>query len=272
MHIRSTFFAVAILLAGNCCAQVTRSFTEPKEQIEVSAAELGIVHSVKVKVGQTVTAGQLLGELNHGVLKESKRLALHRSVSTSRVKAAAADLNLKKTRLEKLNPLLQSGHANQSEVERARTEYAQSLAAYEVASDESIEAKIELARIEAQIAERQIRSPIDGVVINVFRRPGEYLHTNEPQFATVVDTSQLRARFFISTQRASTLQSDQPIKVHVGVLHKPVNAMVEFVSPITDSQSGTVRVDVLIDNSTNQLRSGVSCELVEQNPNEIAGS
>jgi hypothetical protein len=36
---------------------------------------------------------------------------------------------------------------------------------------------------------------------------------------------------------------------------------VEFVSPVTDAESGTVRVKVLLKNTDGQYRSGVRCEI-----------
>ncbi len=74
-----------------------------------------------------------------------------------------------------------------------------------------IEAKIELARIDAQILQRQIRSPINGIVIDIHRRPGEFLPSNDPRFATVVDISKLRSRFFVSTKFAQQPANGDPI-------------------------------------------------------------
>ncbi len=261
-----TILVLSLLLPCTAAAQVTKTFTEPYQRIDVSAAELGIVDTVNVNVGDAVTKGQLLGQLNVGVLLESRRLAKHRAESTARADAARADLKLKQTMYENLEPLLRSGHANPSEVDRSKTEYEQALAALRITEDEMVEAKIELARIDAQILQRQIRSPIDGTVIDIHRRPGEYLPSNDPRFATVVDISKLRARFFVDTQFAQPLRKDEPITVLIGKARTRTPAVIEFVSPITESESATVRVDLLIDNAKLQLRSGVVCELADQVP------
>jgi RND family efflux transporter MFP subunit len=250
------------MFATNATAQVTVSFTEPFEQIDVSAAEFGLIQRIDVHEGQTVRSGGLLGELDIRVLQESRRLAKQRSESTARINAARADLSLKKSHYDKLAPLLLEGHANQSEIERAKSEYDQAFAALQLAEEESVEANIELARIEAQLSQRQIRSPIDGTVIEVHRRPGEYLSNNDPRFATVVQLNRLRARFFIATNLAVMLKQGDTVSVRIADVQRSVPANVEFVSPITDSQSGTVRVDVLIDNEEQQYRSGISCELL----------
>ena len=239
-----------------------QTFTEPYERIDVSAAELGIVDTVNVREGELVSQGQLLGELNNSVLRETRRLAERRATSTARLDAARADLKLKETMYRKLAPLLKSGHANAAEIERSKAEYEQAEAAFRLAGDEAEEAKIELSRIEAQIRQRQIRSPIDGIVIDIHRKPGEYLPANDPRFATVVDVSRLRSRFFVSTELAVQLRRGQTVQLLVGAKQRPSSGTIEFVSPITESESGTVRLDILIENAPRRWRSGVPCRFV----------
>ncbi|MCA9217351.1 MAG: efflux RND transporter periplasmic adaptor subunit, partial [Planctomycetales bacterium] len=243
-------------------AQVTISFTEPKQTIEVSAAEFGLIQRVEVREGESVKANQLLGELENRVLLEARRLAKQRAESTARIDSARADLKLKQTHYDKLSPLLKEGHANASEIERAKSEYDRAVAAFRLSEEESAEAEIELAKINAQLAQRQIRSPIDGTVIEIHRRPGEYLSNIDPKLATIVQLDELRVRFFPSTDSASRLKKGDKLPLRIENINHDVTGIVEFVSPITDSQSGTVRVDLLIDNSKREYRSGMKSEIV----------
>ena len=267
--------AVVLSYGAHASGQVTVSFTEPLERIDVAAGEFGLIQSVVVREGQCVSSGELLGTLDNRVLLESQRLAKQRSESTARIEAARADLALKQSHYNKLTPLLREGHANQSELERAKSEYAGALASFQLAEEESVEAKIEFARIEAQLRQREVRSPIDGTVIEVHRRPGEYLSNTDPKFATIVRLDQLRVRFFITTEQALSLKEGDLIPVRMKHVDQDVTAAIEFVSPITDSQSGTVRIDVLINNRSRQHRSGIACELVLDNqsgPNGVRGN
>ncbi len=255
--------AIAALLAPTAlCAQVTRTFTEPYEEIELSAAETGIIQSIPVKEGQRVSASELIGSLDTRVLQESKRLAKQRASSTAKAEAAQADLTIKRQLHNNLSQLLRSGQANPNEVQKAQSELSQAEAAYRLATEEAIENKIEVDRINAQIAQREIRSPIDGVVLVLHRKKGEYVSSSKPEFATIVQLSKLRARFFITTAQAETLKTGSKVNAVIGRKRTPVSATVEFVSPVTDAQSGTVRMDVAIDNRRGELRAGVLCELL----------
>lgn len=254
--------AVCLLLSASASAQVTTSFTEPFKQIEVAAPLPGVLARLDVKEGRRVEQGQVLAELDSRVLAQSRRLAELRARSTARVDAARADLKFKQQMLANLEPLLRDGHANHSEVERAEAGLEQALAALRLAEDQAAENLIELDRIDAEIEQRSIRSPIDGVVIEIHRRPGEYLPATDARLATVVALDQLRCRFFVDTAVAQQLSEGDSVDLRIGRQRQPAQGVVAFLSPITDSDSGTVRLDVVIDNRQGRHRSGVACELV----------
>ena len=242
-----------------CAAQVTRSFTEPVESSQVAAAEPGVIGKVLVKEGQRVSVGQTLGELDNEVLQRSLEIAALRAASDAKVRSTRARLKISKRKLEKLQPLLDQGHANHAEVEQAETSYEAALADHELAILESEEFRLEVSRIESQIRRRTIRSPVDGWITEIHRRPGEYIASNDPRFATVVQLDHLRVRFYLLADTVSRLQPGETVGLLLGEKKQPINAIVEFVSPVTNPDSGTARVDLLVDNPNLQIRSGTPC-------------
>ena len=262
------FLALMILwlaAASNACAQVTRSFTEPVEFSNVAAAEPGVLGKILVREGDRVTIGQTLAELDNQVLQQSMQIAQLRAQSNAKVRSAEANLRLNKQKYEKLRPLLQRGHANNAEVEKAESEYESALAEFELAKQESDEDQLEVQRIQAQINQRLIQSPIDGLVTELHHRKGEYISTNSPQVATVVKLDQLRVRFYLHAEQIQSLAKDQRIRLLVGDDKQVVFGVVEFISPVTDSNSGTTRIDLLIENSNMRLRSGTPCHWQPEN-------
>ena len=253
---------VILLLCGiaqDVSAQVTHSFTEPVEQSDVAAAEPGVIANILVKEGQRVQAGQPLGELNNEVLQRSLQIAVLRANSDAKIRSTRANMAVRERKLKKLQPLLIAGHANPAEVEQAQSEFDAAAAELQLAEEESQEHQMEVLRIEAQIKSRVIHSPVDGWVTAIHYRRGEYIASTQPQFATVVKLDQLRARFHLLTQSVEYLQVGQPVNVIVGHQKQNVAGVIEFISPVTDADSGTARVDVLIDNAKRQYRSGVPC-------------
>ncbi len=116
--------------------------------------------------------------------------------------------------------------------------------------------RLEVKRIETQLQRRTIRSPIDGVITEIHREPGEFLSITEPKVFTVVRLDRLRAKFYIPAENAHRFSKGHRVKLTGHTDEKPLAGEVEFVSPVTHAESGLVRVDVTFDNRDGRLRSG----------------
>ena len=265
---------LATLLVGiinqSAISQITRAFAEPFEKRLVAAIQPDVVALLKVKEGSQVKAGDVLAELDNQVLKQSLRIAELRSESNSAIAAAEASLKIRKRKLDKLVPLLQRGHANQAEIEVAQSEFEAAAAELSLAREKKRESQIEVQKISAEIERRIIRSPIDGVVTQIHCKPGEYIASSERQLATVVNLDKLRIRFYLLAASAAKLRVSEKVDILYGQDKRRIIATIEYVSAVTDPDSGTTRVDVLIDNSRRRLRSGTFCEWVSSDETEGA--
>ena len=261
-------FVVLLILwlttATQSLAQVTRSFTEPVEFSNVAAAEPGVLSRVLVREGERVTVGQPLAELDNQVLQQTLRIAVLHAESDAKVRSAEANLRVFKQKFGKLQPLLARGHANNAEVEKAQAEFEAAKAEFEIAKQESEEDRLEVLRIQAQINQRTISSPVDGLVTEIHHRPGEYISGNNPQVATVVKLDQLRVRFYLHSNDIQQIRVNQSVAVLLGDSKQKIMANVEFVSPVTDPESGKTRVDLLIDNADLRYRSGIVCHWISR--------
>ncbi|MEZ6058350.1 MAG: efflux RND transporter periplasmic adaptor subunit [Planctomycetaceae bacterium] len=253
--------SLSLLSATTLQAQVTQSFIEPFETIDVAAADAGIVRELLVREGQHVSQGDVIARLDTLVLEATRKLAKLRASSTARIEAARVDVKLKERQKQKLSLVLANGHANSNEIEKAEAEYDAAVAALKLAEEETAINLVEVERIDAEIERRMVRSPVDGVVTRLHQRVGEYLPLSEPVLATVVRLDQLRVKFYITTEMAEQLKPGASLTVVVGPKSEELPAQLDFLSPVTDADSGTVRIEVLIDNAGGQLRSGIPCRL-----------
>ncbi len=238
---------------------VTKSFTEPIEKSMVACTENGVVDTVRVREGDRVSAGDELAKLNHGVLVETKRQAIARARSTAKRDAAKSRFELVMAQKQTLEGMIAEGHVNQYEVQQKTTEYNNAVAEYREAEDELVMNRIEVDRIEAQIQERIIKSPIDGVVVKIHKQPGEHVSNNEPQYATIVRIDKLKAKFYLKADLLNRTRVGEAVEVFVGADRKKVKASVSYVSPVIDPDSGTGRIEVEIDNQNRKIQSGTQC-------------
>ncbi len=247
-------------------AQITSTFTEPFEQCEVAATESGVVLEIRVTEGTIVKKGDVLGVLNDGVFQEAEKLAKLRAESVVRIRSAEAIQRLKKQQLDNLIKLSEKGHANPAEIDQASIQYETALSEVEMAKELQLESKIELEKLRAEIEQRIIRSPIDGIVTKIHKDLGEYVAASDPVFCTVVRLDKLRANFYLEEKMIAGIRAGDVLQVSIGDNKRPENATVLFRSPIIDPKSSTGRIEVEINNAKSEIMSGVKCVLLSPHP------
>lgn len=234
MNITLTSMFVLISTFGFCSEAPIIGYTEPYKIITVSAAESGVIAELPVKEGDAVKAGQLLAKLNNDVF-------------AAELQVARAEAMLAATRNDRVNELARSGKATPEELERARTETT--------IKDANVR------RISAQIENRTMRSPVDGVVTEIKRDPSEAVSPTQPQVLTVVQIDKLVVNLFLPPDRARSLKAGDTTALELLDPAEKVAASVEFVSPVIDPASGTVRVKFVIENTAGKYRAGARCTL-----------
>ena len=265
-------FALGLLsfVAADVLAQPIDGFAEPYRVIDVAAAEIGTIDQLAVVEGQQVKAGQLVARLDDAVLKAALEMANEAMHAQGRLKSAMAEMRLQKDSYNRLIGLRERGHASQIELDRASTQLEVAAARYRTVGEELRLKSIEHQRIKAQLEQRRVVSPIDGVVTSISKDQGEFVSPNDPVVAEIVQLDPLLVVFSVPREFARELKKDQTVPVEFMIpdiedprefIERKVEAVVEFVSPTADPQSGTTKVKVRVANSDGELQSGDACRL-----------
>ncbi len=233
-HSSLLILAFALTLAG-ARADVP-GYTEPYKTITVSAAETGVISEVLVEEGDRVKKNQVLARLDTALL-------------AAELDIAKATTELQKTKVQRLEDLAKTQRAAAEELDRART-------------DLKIR-EAEKRKIEAAIETRTMRSPVDGIVTEVKRDPSEAVSLANPHVLTVVQIDRLLVNLFLTPARAAKLKVGDPAPLLLGDEATHVTGTVEFISPVTDAASGTVRVKFVLENKDATIRSGAVARLAE---------
>jgi RND family efflux transporter MFP subunit len=210
-------------------------YTEPYRIITVSAAETGVIAEVLVEEGDAVKKGQILAKLDTATLN-------------AELEIAKAEAKLQATRKQRLDELAGANRAAPEEVEKARADFTIKEA--------------QVRKIEAMIETRLMRSPVDGIVTEIKRDPSEAVSAANPHVLTVVQIDKLTANLFLPPAKALQLKVGGEVALLLDE-HEKVPGKIEFVSPVTDAASGTVRVKFAIENAGSAHRSGARCALAE---------
>lgn len=245
------------------------------EQVDVPARDAGALAEVAVQEGQTVSQGELLArqeddearltveqtklELDIATKQAEDDVELRAAEATVRV--AQSDLRRSRQSIEKL-----PNSISQSELEHLELAELQSqLKVERIRRDLQIASLTRrLRETEYQIAtskwkRHEINAPIKGMVVEVLRRPGEWLEPGD-KVARIVRIDRLRVEGFVNIAAVSGELANAPVELHVTLPGSPERAYagkIVFVSPEVDPVTGQFRVWAEIDNSDLQLRPGL---------------
>ena len=252
---------LAMLTSHAFASDPIEVFTEPYQVIELAAPEAGILESMHVRQGDMVQAGDLVANLDRDVLLMTLEIAKHRAGSQAALNRTRADVQQKERRYQKLVALHRNGHASEEEIDSARTSLEIAQAGLLEAQENSQLALLQMREIEAQLRRRSIRSPIRGQVVKIEKDQGEYVASIEPVVARIVQLDRLRVKFYVDTRLGRMINKGEVLPLLLVDSNESTEGVVEFVSPTTEADSRTVRVEVVIENADGKYRSGVPVRL-----------
>jgi len=236
------------------------AFLEPYHKIDVSTVETGIIRSLQVREGDLVKKGDTLVKLDREVLNQSLAVAVEESKSVGNITVATAELEMQEARYEKLRALLDRGHGRENEVERAASDVKVARGRLLRAKEEIAIKRQEIEQIRAKISARDIQSPIDGMVIEILRRPGEAVSPNASALVTVVNVDQLKCVFDVPRNTARRIVANKKINLKLDS-GKTITGIVEWKCPILNAESETTKVIVRVENPNHVYTSGEYCVL-----------
>jgi len=203
----------------------------PFQRVVVSSPIEELVDVMNVTEGQEVAAGHLLARLSN----QRERL-----------------------QVERLDAMLQKARFDFDAVKRLFERNIESREAMmeKEADLKRLEAERAIALFEAE--QREIRSPIDGVVVRCFKEPGESVGRVEP-IVEVMDTRRLLLLFHLDSRLHDLLSIGDTIPVSFPEMRgdSTAEATVHFIDPEVDAKSGLFRVRLLLPNPEGKLKPGL---------------
>lgn len=229
-------------------------FTEPYADIDLAASEMGPLASVSVKEGDHVKAGQVLANLDDAVLKASLEVAGAGMRAEGELQSARTQLELRRIEQKKLQDLFERNHASQQELDRVSGEVRIAEARVQSVLEDLQVRRLEFARIEAQLRQRQIVSPIEGIVADLRKDCGEFVSPSDPVVARIVQLNPLRVVFSVPLAQRDQIKAGQTVAMQIGEGNGA--GVIEHVSPTADPSSGTFRIKVRLPNPDQQWHGG----------------
>ncbi len=165
--------------------QLDRRFHRADSSHRLGRREPGILVKLFVKEGESITAGQPLARLDREVHEITAKIAKRAKEQRGRLNAAQAASATGSTTRTPTDHRAQTVRIG-DEIARAETELSIAEANLLAAEEQLAIDTLEYEKARAILERRELRSPIDGVVVKLHREEREFVSVINPTVVTVV--------------------------------------------------------------------------------------
>jgi RND family efflux transporter MFP subunit len=234
---------------------------EPYMEVKVGSGVPGVLDTVTVDRGDLVRKDQVVATLQSGVEKATVDLARAKAEMDATIKAKQDALEFAERKLERNKDLYRQKALPDQQWDEVETQRL--LAEHELA--EALEnrqlAKLELKRATEVVERMNIRSPLNGVVVERFLHPGEYVE--DQPILKLAQIDPLNVEVILPVEMLGS------VKAGMGATVKPeapvsgfYTAKVKIVDKVVDAASGTFGVRLELPNPDHELPPGLKCKVV----------
>lgn len=250
---------IALLLTGTQAAAAPLAcLIEPDKIAEIGAPRIGIIEKVAVERGDVVKDGQVLAYLKADVERAAVGVARSRAQADADLQAAVANHELAKAKLARSQHLVDVGFISKEALDQARAEERIARHRVEQAQEAQRAAQRELDLSSSQFAQRVIRSPFAGIVVDRFRTEGERVEREAVVRIAKVDP--LRVEVVLPASAYGTVEPGSLVNIRTDVTgDRILQAKVTLVDRVLDAASNTFRVRLSLPNPDYGIPAGLRC-------------
>lgn len=239
---------------------------EYKHKTALSASTSGILQDCLVQAGDRVTAGQVLGHLQNSDVTAAMDVKAARSKSEIAIQLSEAKYAFLLGRLKSSEKLFTRGLLSADDYNSHKLEAESARIAIEADKFEKGMAELEFRQAQALVKSRELVSPLDGIVIDVLKSPGEAVGGigTDPVFR-IADTRQIKVTGFVDVGDAWRVKAGQHVQVRADVpgIDLPVEKLrfagqIVFVDRLIQSETQVTRVVAETSDPGDQLRDGLT--------------
>lgn len=236
---------------------------EARQTIDMRSPVEGVIESVLVRRGELVRKGALVAKLSSGPERAALDLARSRARMEGELKSAEARVSLARKKWERAEELQRQNFVSANARDEAEAEYRLAIEQLRAARENRRLAELDAHRAQEVVDQRSIRSPVNGVVVEILLQPGELMSSNQKDpIMTIVEIDPLNVELVLPVSQYGKVTAGQLAEVRpeepVGGLYP---ARVEVVDRVLDAASGTFGVRLRLPNPGGRIPAGVKCRV-----------
>ena len=250
-----------ILLSQPVWAADYACLIEPRQTLKLAASVQGVVASLAVDRGDPVHKGQLVAELDSEVERANVLIARLRAGNTTEVESSRAKMEFLKRKVARAESLRATSFVAASAIDEASSDARVAEAQMHEQQLNLAQSQLEAKRAEGLLRQRQVFSPVDGVVTEVALGVGEF-RNDQAHILTVAELDPLRIEAFLPIAAYGHVKPGDALEVlpeaPVGGVYQ---AKVTVVDRVFDAASDTIGVRLELPNPGLALPAGIHCRL-----------
>ena len=262
------FLSACLFAAGPARAQtggldagVATCLVKPRRVIQLGSPVFGVLGAVLVDRSEVVKQGQDLARLNDQVEEVQAALDRFRAGNRTQIEAQTVDLEWNQRELERRRQLAGNMFSKANDVDEIATKIELDKVAIRKAEADLMTARLESARSDAQLAQKTIKSPMNGVVTDIKLNAGEFIYEQTP-IMTIAEVDPLSVDLVMPAERYKSVRVGMIGELR---LRPPVDAtfptQVDAIDPVIDPASDTFRVRLTLPNPGNAIPAGTRCSV-----------
>ena len=217
-----------VLMNGGISSKAFNGVIQSSSETNLSFRSNGLIAKIKAKVGDKVTKGQLLAEL------DMKNASLNYEKAAATARSNKTQLETSKSNLNRIKSLYQGGSSSLLAYETAKNSYATAQANYQSAQKS-------LALQAEEFVNAKIISPMQGVVTEVKQEVNEYAMAGNTIIVINAGNGRMEVNVGVSETYITKIKAGQEVTVSV-----KETALTGIITEVGYSNSGSSTYPVIV--------------------------
>jgi membrane fusion protein, heavy metal efflux system len=254
------FVTIVCLGSAGGRAEPLSCLIQPYQEADIGTQVVGVIDHVLVERGDFVKKGQPVVQLNSDVERAALAAAKLRAEATADLRAAASNHEFAQKKKVRTDDLYQKNFVSQQATDQAATEAQVAEMKLKQVREQLRLAQQELQLAQAQLAQRTIRSPLNGVVVEKYLSEGE--RVEEKAVVKVATIDPLKVEVIVPASYFSKIKQGMGANVKPEMAEATQQpAKVVVVDKVIDAASNSFRVRLELPNPNYQLPPGLRCKV-----------
>lgn len=237
---------------------------EPTQSVELGSPTAAVVKRLRVNRGDRVRKGQILVELEADAERSAMEAARVRASATGDIQRADNRVVFARQKHDRLRRLANQRLIPRQEADDAEADLRIAEGEAKAARENRSVARSEFRQQVGIVAQRTIRSPFDGVVVDRPLSEGDVTESSGKKKAIlkVAKIDPLRVHLVLPDTRFGTLVPGRTVMVTPLYQNAPkLLARVTQIDRVIDAASGTFSVFLQIPNPDHAVPAGIRCKI-----------